>query len=395
MKSVLFRWLFPTSVIAIFLFGYLGASSFQMVCALCTALFVAVLLRLSAHLGKSTAEQEKCCMPVGFFMLIPSLGMIGCSIHVFFKSHTGMSAEVNYCTIIFAGIIVSWLLYRLKALWSDKSLIGRFARLVIAAALSAPVSLIVVLLLSVTGTEDTMILNCMTTAIFGGASLLIAINMILVSSCGYKSTVECIRIILKSIRERKLIFTRVSIVKDIFLIVGKLVISFVSTSFFLFANALYSCGMGLARYIALKMHSQPREKQIANYRLVGIIISIASICYVIYSARLFFGGKTGVYSLYIALIIAMYTFVEFGINIRDAFRLRKSKALEAKALRAVSFASTLLCFVLTQTAIMSFAAEGDSSIANALSGVVFGGLAALTGLFVIMDSRKQTKSTVQ
>jgi len=93
----------------------------------------------------------------------------------------------------------------------------------------------------------------------------------------------------------------------------------------------------------------------------------------------------------IALVIALYTFVEFGINIKETFRLRKSKNLEAKALRAISFSSTLLCFVLTQTAIMSFANEGDNSFANALSGVVFGGLAALIGLYVILDSFSHKK----
>ena len=93
----------------------------------------------------------------------------------------------------------------------------------------------------------------------------------------------------------------------------------------------------------------------------------------------------------IALVIALYTFVEFGINIRDAVRLHKSKELEAKALRAVSFSSTLICFVLTQTAIMSVASEGDNSFANALSGVVFGGLAALVGIYVILDSISHKK----
>lgn len=98
--------------------------------------------------------------------------------------------------------------------------------------------------------------------------------------------------------------------------------------------------------------------------------------------------------MYTALVIAFYTFIEFGINIREAFRIRKSKKLESKALRAISFSSTLLCFVLTQTAIMSFSSEGDNSFSNALSGVVFGGLAALTGLYVIIDSFRYKKALI-
>lgn len=118
----------------------------------------------------------------------------------------------------------------------------------------------------------------------------------------------------------------------------------------------------------------------------GIIISVSSIFYILYSIRLFLGEKTAVYDMNIALIIALYTFVEFGINIKEIISLRKTRILKVKALRAISFSETLLCFVLTQTAIMSFASEGDNSFANALSGVVFGSLAMFIGLFVIRDS---------
>ena len=391
MKRIAFAWLFPTSIVAIGLFGYRGGSSFQVLCAICFLAFVGALLRLMPYTDKSESEQKKRCMSTGFLLLFPSLGVIGAGIQLFYRTHSSISPEVDYCTVIIATGLSIWLLLRQRSVWRDGSLAGRFSRLTIGAALSAPLSLVIVIILAVTGTKDASILSCMTTVVFGGAALLIAINMILVSCCGYKSTGDSIRMVHRILKSKKLVFTRVSIVKDVFLVVGKMFISLVSASFFLFANALYTSGMGIARFIALRMHSQPREKQITSYRLVGIIISIASICYVVYSARLFFGGKSGIYSMYIALVIALYTFVEFGINIRDIRRLRKSKALEAKALRAVSFASTLICFVLTQTAIMSFAAEGDNSFSNALSGVVFGTLAAITGVYIIIDSRRQAE----
>jgi hypothetical protein len=68
--------------------------------------------------------------------------------------------------------------------------------------------------------------------------------------------------------------------------------------------------------------------------------------------------------------------------------------LKVKALRAIGFASTLSCFVLTQTAIMSFSNKGDNNFANALAGVVFGGMAALIGLYVILDSFLHKKLSV-
>lgn len=395
MKRIAFTWLFPTSIVAIGLFGYLGRSNFQMLCAVCFLAFAGVVFRLTSYTGKNETEQRKRCMSTGFLLLLPSFGMVAAGIQILLKAHSSISTIIDYCTVIFAAGLAVWLLFRLRSVWRDGSLAGRFTRLTIAAALSAPLSLVIAIVLTVTGADDASILSCMTTVIFGCTSLLIAMNMILVSYCGYRSTSDSIRMVYHAIRSRKLIFTRVSIVKDIFLIAGKLVISIVSASFFMFANTLYTSGMGIARFVALKMHSQTRKKQIESYRLVGIIITAASICYVVYSIRLFFGGRSGNYSMYVALVIALYTFVEFGINIRDAVRLRKSKALEAKALRAVSFASTLICFVLTQTAIMSFAAEGDNNLSNALSGVVFGVLAMVTGFYVIMDSRRHLVATIK
>ena len=182
-----------------------------------------------------------------------------------------------------------------------------------------------------------------------------------------------------------------SITKDVFFVIGKILIGIVFSSFFMYVNALYSAGMGVARSMALRMDGKSRRRQITIYRRIGMILSGAGLCYALYSVRLFLGGITGVYSMNTALIIALYTFIEFGINIRGAIRLRKSRSLRAKALRAISFSATLLCFALTQTAILSFAAEGDNNFYNALSGMAFGVLAAIRGIFVILDSRRQDR----
>jgi len=371
---------------AIFAFGYISGSIFEMICSICAALFWSVQLWLYFGLDKDENAQRKHCKPAGFFMLLPAIGIIAGGICIFFRPYMSMSLEMEYCAIAFSTILSMRLLLQIAGLWKISSPAGRFLRLANAASMSATMSLLVVLILRVTQSDESAALSCMTAVIFGGIAFLIAVNMIMVSICGYKGTRDSIKTVSYLIKSKKLVFTRVSILKDVFLVAGKSIISIVSLSFFMFTNALFSAGMGIARFIAVKMHTQDRSGQIASYRHVGIIISAASICYVVYSARLFFGGKSGTYSMSIALVIALYTFVEFGINIKEAFRLRKSRALEAKALRAISFSATLLCFVLTQTAIMSFASEGDNSFSNALSGVVFGGLAALTGLRVILDS---------
>ena len=194
--------------------------------------------------------------------------------------------------------------------------------------------------------------------------------------------------LVNAIRQRRLLFVRLSVFKDAVFVLVKGLMGLVLQSFFMVMNAFYSAGMGIARHLAIKMHEDNSKQKRAKYRRIGIIITISAACYVLYSVRLLFGGKSGVYSMHTALVIALYTFAEFGINVREIIRLRKSPSMEAKALLAISFSSTLLCFVLTQTAILSFADQSDNGLFNALSGVAFGCMAAAAGIYVLADSRR-------
>jgi len=370
--------------------GYLNNSIFEILCAVSVLLFLIIQFSLSSYLENETNTESKQRRPVSFFVLIPTIPIITAGILLLFSPDL-TAGNQSYLAISMSVVLLVCQILRFISIWKDDSLAGRLLRLTVAATMSAPLSLGITLLLYLTTAEEAAVLSCMTTVIFSSLAFLVMANIIMVSYCEYKGTIKSIRTISKAIKERKLIFTRVSILKDAFFVAGKGILSIISISFFMFVNALYSAGTGIARFIAVQMHSQEKDKQVTSYRYVGIIISISSICYVLYSVRLFFGGKTGDYDMYVALVIALYTFVEFGINIKEAIKLRKSKALEAKALRAVRFSSTLICFVLTQTAIMSFANEGDNSFSNALSGVVFGGLAALVGIYVILDSISHKK----
>ena len=393
-ESKTYCFLCALPIVAGFVVGYLHGSVFTMLCASSSLLFLAIQFSLRSYLEIDPKAEKEQHRPVSFFLLLPPIITIAAGIFLIFSSAITIGKQ-SWLEIVLSAALLALLSLWLISLWKDSSLAGRLLRLTVAAAMSAPLSLIITPLLYLTNTEDAVTMACMTTIILGVLAFLAMANIIMVSYCGYKGTAESIRIISKAMRERKLIFTRVSILKDAFLVAGKGIISVISVSFFMFVNALYSAGMGIARFIAVRMHAQDEKGQVKSYRYVGIIISFSSICYVLYSIRLFFGGMTSDYDMYAALIIALYTFVEFGINIKDAIRLHKSKALEAKALRAASFSSTLICFVLTQTAIMSFASEGDNSFANALSGVMFGALASLVGLYVILDSISNKKKLEQ
>lgn len=229
---------------------------------------------------------------------------------------------------------------------------------------------------------------CLTGCVMGGVLFLLGCNLLLCALCGYRGTLASIRLVRDEFQRRRRIFHFVSVGKDGFMVLVKLVMSIASASFFMFANALFSCGIGLARYVALKMQGKETVGQLRLYRRVCAILSFSGLCYVGYSVRLFFGGSAGQYSEVMALAIAAYTFVEFGIQIYDLIKLRKKRDLEAEALRLVSLCGILVSFVLTQTAIMSFSETGEHNFSDGLAGIVFGGLVMLVGIVALLSRRK-------
>lgn len=353
-----------------------------------TLLFVIIqLIGYGSKKKISKDGRKKRFRRVFYMMPIPSLLTVASGGSCFLDKQ-GESKFVSSIVLISASfILVLDILYFIYLRKEENGLTKRILRSISLTGMSAPASLLVgiSLRLSETGVDSAPLI-CMSAAVFGGMALLTSINMIVVSYCGYASSIESWKLIKRAIQDKKLLFVRASIAKDFFLVIAKVIFSIVSLSFFMFANALFSIGIGIARYYALKMHTQKYEEQIKSFQYVGMIISGASICYILYSIRLIFGESTTQYPMSLALLIACYTFVEFGINIKEILRLRKSEALEAKALRAIGFAGTLLCFVLTQAAIMSFASEGEHHLSNALSGIIFGSFAGIIGIYVVIKS---------
>lgn len=173
---------------------------------------------------------------------------------------------------------------------------------------------------------------------------------------------------------------------------GKLLVGLISLSFFTCVSAFYTYGMVVARMCALKGMGKDREKQYAHYRLTGIILILASIFYAVYAARLLWKPENPIYNLYIGIAIATFTFTEIGMNIRGVIVERKNKELLYHALKMVSLTSSLICLVLTQTALLSFSVEDasdyDISFANGIMGLLMGSVGTLIGVFMLLRVRR-------
>lgn len=191
---------------------------------------------------------------------------------------------------------------------------------------------------------------------------------------------------------RSLKVTGASWTANIFVGLGKLSMGILSMSFFICVNAFYTFGMVIAKYFALAgiLKAKDVKEQYRYYMLSGTILTISSLLYIAYSIRLFFHPVTSAFHMYVALAIATFTFTELTINIRGVIIERHNHTPLVHAIKMINLASALICLVLTQTAILSFA---DTQVdlhpaANGLIGILMGSSATLLGVIMIVRIRK-------
>lgn len=176
--------------------------------------------------------------------------------------------------------------------------------------------------------------------------------------------------------------------------IGKLGMGVMSFSFFTCVSAFYTFGMVIAKACALRglVKGKSPEEQYHYYKLSGMILIVASVLYVVYSTRLLWHPMVSHYDKYVGLGIATFAFTELGLNIRGVIVERHNHTLLFHAIRMINLASSLICLVLTQTAILSFTHDSmpayDPSISNGLMGILMGTTATLIGCVMLWRVRK-------
>lgn len=350
--------------------------------------FVNVFIR--AILFGSRKDMYGRCVAGGLVALFASLGILGCGASMFFVESQVIGGHLAVIIMLLTGINMLFTLYYYLEVKKYRGLmIKTFSFLNYANGLIL-LSLVVSVTLSISSTDESTRLVAMTGMVLGGGTAGLTgyiLREILLTNEKIQKLYEHFR------NNSTIIFTRLSLKKDVVMVLGKLILSYITFSGFILVNALYSAGMGIARYSAIRARGKEQRKQIRSYFEIGVAIFGGSICYVVYSIGMFAGRKSPQFNFNIALIIAAYTFTELFLIIRDYIRARKEKNLISEEIKLIGLSSTLICLVLTQTAIMSISYEGDASFYNGLSGIVFGGMAALLGLYMMIRSRSLKRRT--
>lgn len=176
---------------------------------------------------------------------------------------------------------------------------------------------------------------------------------------------------------------------------GKLLLGILSLSFFTCVSAFYTFSMVIAKGCALSgiVKGKNQQEQYVYYAFSGLILIVASLLYMVYSVHLIFYPVVTPYHLYLALGIATITFTELTINICGVIRERHNHTPLFHAIKMINLASSLICLVLTQTALLSIG-NANTQIhtqANGFMGVIMGTLAGAIGIAMIIRIKRLKK----
>lgn len=187
-------------------------------------------------------------------------------------------------------------------------------------------------------------------------------------------------------------FAGLSVAVNAILAMGKIGMGIYSLSVFLCINGLYNIGIGFAKATSIKWYldrkkapDEHRKDEYRVYFIIGMIILAASILYMAYCIRLLMGNHSNIkYSDIVAITIATFTFTEVGMAVHGIVTTRKNREPIMEAVKLTNFAASLISLVLTEAALLSFTYEGNSSVYCGITGIIFGGVAAMTGLYMMV-----------
>jgi len=232
----------------------------------------------------------------------------------------------------------------------------------------------------------------LTIAIYALVAGMIMCSLNIIHLWSYVQNVEKIASLQEYYRKHgRWLFLGISIKKDYVMIAVKLILALITMSGYMVANALFSLGMSGAKYHLIRNRDSSLVEKWKVYFHVGCCILFSSLCYMLYSIRLFYTNKIIHYSLYLAIVIALYTFVEMFLVIKDYVKARKQKDMETEQIKLMNLASLFTCVVLTQASIMTAVGAENCTRYIAVSGIVFGWFAATIGVIMLVKYQRHKK----
>ena len=175
-----------------------------------------------------------------------------------------------------------------------------------------------------------------------------------------------------SFKEKTIFTTRVSILINLILGVGKVILSFFFGIFFLVAAIVNFFIMLTKLECYLGIRYPNKSSFCYRNKCIGMFLLLAGLEYAIYMGRMIFTDVSIMdYDMILGIIIACVAFVELVVAIKGCFK-SYGKGHYYRNIKLTSLCSALTAIVLTEVALTSFASENDLRVVNGLVGMIVG-----------------------
>lgn len=186
---------------------------------------------------------------------------------------------------------------------------------------------------------------------------------------------------LNKVNEKLILFRKT--ITSVNAIVGicKIILAIISKSLLLFIYSFYNVSMSIAKRTSVR---KKQNYKYENFYFCGIIVLISSISYILYSDYIYFNESNSKYNLYVSIGIATLAFYHITMAIIGLVNAKRRKDLQTKTINLTNLASAFISMSMTQTALLSSKVNEDMSKYNAIGGIVFGILALIVGIYMII-----------
>lgn len=187
--------------------------------------------------------------------------------------------------------------------------------------------------------------------------------------------------IINKVNEKSILFRKVITSSNAIVGIFKIILAIISNSLLLFIYSFYNVSMSIAKRTSVR---EKQNYEYENFYFCGIIVLVSSISYILYSDYIYFNGSNSKYNLYVSIGIATLAFYHITMAIVGLIKAKKIKDLKTKTINLTNLASSFISMSMTQTALLSVSLTEDMSKYNAIEGIIFGMLALVVGIYMII-----------
>lgn len=187
-----------------------------------------------------------------------------------------------------------------------------------------------------------------------------------------------------SFEERTMFHARFSILFNLILAIGKIILGFLVNAVF-FVTAAINVFMMLSRFECYLGATKPHRRTFRfRNNFVGTFLLLAGVAYTIYMILLLFSVfEMKDYNMVVGILIAFVSFIELGVAIKGCLNAY-GRGHYYRNIKMISLCSALTAMSLTEMAIMSFADKADTKVFDCCFGIGVGIIIIILGIYVFI-----------